>query len=584
MTPTSALNARCIRLVSETCELFCKSEVTVPTLPEGFTVEEVRRLLSHVLADAIVLGDYLAAVYERFGRLPVAVQDKWFSVDEPDVPAELIIDHGPAGLDAAGLARLAMSGPTLEHWNHVLTHSERYSDRGPGSWFFEPLVGNWPVEPRETQPPQTEHQPPAASASLRHVGRRWGWFAVTGLIGVGSLCGVVGLGTYRAGERVHQSLDQFESETARGKYPAAVGHVREAQAAATGSTWPVPGSAKARLELVAQSPRLLDQLLPANDLTESEAALRDAVDTPLLDRDPAYRYALGLTLRRAGKLADAAAEFETVLARLGEKPKADAPAAQPPGPDPSEERPIRFTKFIVVDLSGGGTKVRFAHAMTLLELGESRRATAWLMPMAGTLDDRPFGPNYLLWVSSRAQIADATLQDIVTGRLQAVTPGELRDHAYSCLYRNHFTTAAKLFERLFAHPDFAKLAFIEGAEFDVSRYHAAAAAVRAGRFGDLDAPDDKAATEWHNKALKWADEDLATWLHLFATSPKGYFPTYWWYTTVRYDSWLGPTRDRPRADELTLKERESWKKWWDELDARFQGLRPLVLDPKPTPF
>lgn len=128
------------RLLAGTLGQFARPEVTVPTLPEGFSDEEVRRLLSLVLADAIVFQDYLAATYAGFWELPVAVHDKWFSIDEPDVPVEVVLQQGPAGLDATGLARLAMSGPMLEHWDHVLSQSELYADHGPGGWFFDPLV------------------------------------------------------------------------------------------------------------------------------------------------------------------------------------------------------------------------------------------------------------------------------------------------------------------------------------------------------------------------------------------------------------------------------------------------------------
>lgn len=558
--------------------------------------EEVRLALTRMMADVGYYFEYRRAMETAFEMFGVALPLDRDAVPHPEYDDSAIAASGFTGLtDPHALAAIALDPSAYEGISELL-HEEIPNGRAVptavGPW-LEHARSTWPASPYTPSPQLREYLSrvvPPPSAPITH-GRvrpstsfgRWWWVLAVGVGAVGCLGGAIGWRSYQTGERAHQSLDRFDADVAAGKFAAAVSHFRDAQDSTAGSLWPVPGSATTRLDRAARSPLLLGGVLNSDDLPEAEAALRAAVALPQFDRDPSYRYALGLTLRRAGNLAAAAAEFEAVLARLGERPKAEAPGAPPPAADQSGGQPALTAKFIVVDLTGDAAKARLTHAMTLLELGEPRRAAAWLGSVTPTVDDRPFGPNLLLWVASRAQISDAVLQDIVAGRLPAATPGELRDHAYSCLYRRHYTKAAELFGTLFAHPDFAKLRPVPGAAFDVSRYHAAAAAVRAGRFGDRDTPDARTASGWHEQALKWAADDKQAWLDLFAKSPENCLPTYFWFTAVRYDSWLAVTRDRPRVLDLTPDERRSWRGLWDELDARFQGLRPLILPPEPQP-
>lgn len=562
--------------------------------------EEVRQALTRMMADADFYFEYRRAMEAAFKLFGVPLPLDRTAVPHPEYDDAEIAARGFAGFtDPAALAAIALDPAAYEGISHLL-HDEIPSGRAgpkelgswletarrawparvyqPSRWVLERLSDLRPNPPGPADPSAQALQAPSSTApSTGGAGNPWLWLVVAG---IGAVTGIVGIGVvgvgYSNGERAHADLGRFTAEVEAGRFAAAVGHFRDAQSVCEGPTWLVPASARDRYDQARQSPVFLERLLPSPDLDGSEGALRAAVESTSLGREPGYEFALGVTLRRRGRPAEAAVRFESVLTRLSGPggPADPPPAKEDPAATPSDP-PTLLASHVIGDAVGNLSEMRRTYAATLIEAGRYGPARQLLLRHTEGTRDRPFGSRFHLWLVDRLLAFDPKVPaPPAADPAPPNDPADLRDRAFLHLYRGHYTTAAELFRRARAHKDYAAVPLPTGTAVDGLRYFAAAAAVRSGRFGDRDSPPAEVAERWHAQALDWAKEDLRVWLGVFADPQRRLSDTYDWYTYLRYDYFLAVTRDHPLADTLSDQEQKDWARYWEELDRRFGGLLP----------
>jgi len=151
------------------------------------------------------------------------------------------------------------------------------------------------------------------------------------------------------------------------------------------------------------------------------------------------------------------------------------------------------------------------------------------------------------------------LANIVAGKLKADDAAAIRLHAQLCVRTDHFTTAAVLYDRLFANHAKA----VDWTEGD--RYMAAVSALRSGRYGDRDSPANPKV--WHARSSTWATADIDHLEQLLKRPESREAATAWLRSYRRNDYYFSVLRVDDLSKDLSGDEKKAWTALAARIDA-----------------